>query len=298
MSLKFYIEPTSTGQSWTDVITNHIPHARCDTAEEADFIVSTKIPYGSTDVTFIQHVLHSYEHSKQRILVFLLSDYNEPLDVPLNILLFRAGMYRSHKKPNEHLIPYVWVKDELQGADDSPPLPKQTHRPIVGFCGSIASHPCRIPHLNQIKRAPDLKPNFMIRTDHWAGKPHDPQVVREFVKNIRESHFTMCSRGAGNWSARFYQVLSLGRIPVVVQADMVLPWEEHIPWQDIIVLCPQGQEQEIAPRIRQVWNTRDIVEMQRQCRHIYEQYLTPEAWGHRIATDVLEPLILSLDKSV
>lgn len=108
MSLKLYIEPTSTGQAWTDVITQHIPHTRCDIADEADFIVSTKIPYGSTDVTFIQHVLHSYEHSKQRVLVFLLSDYNEPLDVPLNVLLFRAGMYRSHKK-NKRILDSLCV---------------------------------------------------------------------------------------------------------------------------------------------------------------------------------------------
>lgn len=290
MSLKLYIEPTSTGHAWTDVITNHIPHTRCSKEEEADFIVSPKIPYGCINVTLIQQVLHSYQNSKKRVLVFLLSDYNEPLDVPPNVLLFRAGMYRSKRKPNEYLIPYVWVKQELKGEEDSPPLPRQTHRPIVGFCGSIASHPCRIQHINQIKRAPDLKPHFILRTDHWAGKPHDAQVVHEFVKNIRDSHFTLCSRGAGNWSARFYQVLSLGRIPVVVQTDMMLPWEEHIPWQDIIVFC--SNDQEIAPRIRQIWNTRDIMEMQRQCRRIYEEFLTPEAWGYRIAKEILEPLLM------
>jgi hypothetical protein len=289
MTLKFYTESTATNPHWTNVITRHIPHTPCDTPEEADFIVSTRIPYGSIDVQLIQTVLHSYRDIAHRILVFLLSDYNEPLDVPSNVLLFRAGMYRSHKKPNEYLIPYVWVKEELQGEDDSPPLPKQTHRPIIGFCGSITSHPCRIQHINQVKRAPDLKANFILRTDHWAGRPHDSQVVQQFVKNIRESHFTLCSRGAGNWSARFYQVLALGRIPVVVQTDMILPWEEHIPWQHIIVLCPQ--EQDIAPRIRQVWNTRNLVEMQRQCRRIYEEYLAPEAWGRRIAAEILQPLL-------
>jgi len=293
MSLKLYLEPTQGASSWTDAITQHIPHIPCNSMEEADFIVSTRIPYGSTDALLIQQTLHSYRDIKKRVLVFLLSDYNEPFDIPPNVLLFRAGMYRSKKKSNEYLIPYVWVKEELKGEEDSPPLPRQTHRPIVGFCGSIASHPCRLSHINQVKRAPDLKSNVIIRTDHWAGKPHDAQVVREFVKNIRDSHFTLCSRGAGNWSARFYQVLSLGRIPVVVDTDMVFPWEEHIPWQHIIVRCPQGQDQEIAPRIRQVWNAGNIVDVQRQCRRIYEEYLSPEAWGHRIATEILEPLLVS-----
>ena len=79
MSLKLYTEPSKTAPFWTNAITRHIPHTRCETPEEADFVVSTKIPSGSQDVTLIQTTLHSYRDTDHRVLVFLLSDYNEPL---------------------------------------------------------------------------------------------------------------------------------------------------------------------------------------------------------------------------
>lgn len=286
MSIRFYIEPYPE-DDWIRHMISFFPHTTT-TLEECDFIVSTTIPYGCINVSFIQQVLDSYRDSSKRVLVFLLSDYNEPLDVPSKVLLFRSGMYRSKRKPNEYLIPYIWVRNELQGDPMTYPFPA-TRKPTIGFCGSITSHPCRIQHINYIKRAPDIKTNFILRTDYWAGKPHDPTVVQEFIKNIQNNHLTLCSRGAGNWSARFYQVLSLGRIPVVVNTDMILPFENHIHWKDKIVLC--NDEKEITNAIRQFWNTNDIVQAQQECKQLYDAYLAPEKWCDWIVKEVLIPLL-------
>lgn len=282
MTLRFYIEPCQPNH-WVWSILQYIPH-ESSSLDDCDYIVSTVIPYGCTDSQLIQQVLQSYETTDKQAIVFLLSDYNEPFQIPPNVQLYRSGMYRSQRKPNEHLIPYVWVDHELQGTPDSTPLPKKIIHPLVGFCGSIASHSCRIQHLNQIKRHADIKTNFILRTDHWAGKPHDSEVVQQFVKNIQQTYFTLCSRGAGNWSARFYQVLSLGRIPIVVNTDMVLPFEDAIPWKDIIVLC--DTELDMAPAIRRFWNNKDIIQSQQQCKRIYDEYLSPNRWCTSVAVNL------------
>jgi hypothetical protein len=279
MTLRFYIEPKQT-DNWVSSILQYIPH-ESSSLDDCDYIVSTVIPYGCTDPHLIQQTLQSYKGIQKQVIVFLLSDYNEPFYIPSNVQLYRSGMYHSQRKPNEHLIPYVWVEHELQGHQDATPLPKKTINPLVGFCGSIASHPCRIQHLTQIKRHADIKTNFMLRTDHWAGKPHDPEVVQQFVKNIQQTYFTVCSRGAGNWSARFYQVLSLGRIPIVVNTDMVLPLEDIIPWKDIIVLC--DTETDLAPAIRRFWHNKDIIQAQQECKRMYEEYLSPKQWCAALA---------------
>jgi hypothetical protein len=285
MVLQFYIEGDGQKTNWFDSILQYIPHQRAS-FEESDFIISNKIPYGCTDALHIQTVIESYNNMSKQVIVFLLSDYNEPVTIPSNVLLFRSGMYCSKRYPNEYLIPYVWVEYELQGASATQPLPKRSRHPLIGFCGSIASHPCRIQHLNLVKRQPTMKTNFIIRTQHWAGKPHDPQVVQEFVKNIQENHFTVCSRGAGNWSARFYQVLSLGRIPIVVNTDMVMPLEDKIAWSNWIVLCQS--EQEIPTAIQRFWNEKDIVQAQEKCKQIYEEYLSPKQWCAILAEDLLQ----------
>ena len=52
------------------------------------------------------------------------------------------------------------------------------------------------------------------------------------------SPYILCVRGAGNYSARFYEALALGRIPVLVNTDCILPlkdkinWNEHCVWVD------------------------------------------------------------------
>jgi len=275
--LKLYIEP---GENiWIERIIKHIPHIT-STIEDCNYIVSSKIPYGCINSQLIQETLLSYT---KKAIVFLLSDYNEPFDVPSNVLLFRAGMYKSKKKPNEYLIPYIWSED---GLDSFPPLIKRTHQPLVGFCGTHTSHPCRMGHLNRINMAPDIRKKFIIRSDHWAGKPHDKQVIADFVKNIKETYFTVCSRGAGNWSDRFYKVMFLGRIPIVVDTDIVLPFEDRINWRDIIVYC--DSENDIANNIRNFWK-KDIVQAQIKIKEIYDTYLKPEKWCKIITDEILIP---------
>jgi hypothetical protein len=112
--------------------------------------------------------------------------------------------------------------------------------------------------------------NFVIRAQFWAGKPHDPVVVKEFEENILSSHFTICHRGSGNFSMRFYQTLSAGRIPILLNTDMTLPFEDEIPWNDIIVM--ETTQEALIERIMYVWNNKNILELQTRCRDIYEHY--------------------------
>ncbi len=137
--------------------------------------------------------------------------------------------------------------------------------------------------------ATDIRKKFILRSDYWAGKPHDRQVINDFVKNIEDTYFTLSSRGAGNWSARFYQVMYLGRIPIVVNTDLVMPFEDKINWRDVIVFC--DSENDLANNVRQFWRTKDIVQAQIRCKEIYEAYLTPEKWCKIIADEILIPLI-------
>jgi len=284
MSLQLYIEPYGDN-GWTERIIQHIPHI-LTSIDDCDYIVSSKIPYGTINCGIIQDALHSYKGVQKRVIVFMLSDINEPFDVPHNVLFFRAGMYRSHRKPNEYLIPHIWTADGL--GDRFEPLPKRSIHPLVGFCGTMTSHPCRVQHINKIQMAPDIKKKFIIRSHYWAGKPNDQQVINEFVNNIKDAHFTLSSRGAGNWSARFYQVLYLGRIPIVVDTDIVMPFEDKINWRDVIVFC--DSENELPHRIKHFWSTCDIIHAQMKCKEIYDTYLTPEKWCNRIATEILIPM--------
>ena len=45
------------------------------------------------------------------------------------------------------------------------------------------------------------------------------------------SPYSLCVRGAGNYSARFYEALAMGRIPVLVNTDCILPLDDEIDWK-------------------------------------------------------------------
>ena len=45
------------------------------------------------------------------------------------------------------------------------------------------------------------------------------------------SPYSLCVRGAGNYSARFYEALAMGRIPVLVNTDCILPLDDKINWK-------------------------------------------------------------------
>ena len=100
MVLKLYIEPPDI---WTKSIIQYVEYIPSP-IEDCDYIISSKIPWGSTNSQMIQEVLYSYKYKKA--IVFLVSDYNEPFDIPNNVLLFRTGLYKSQQKSNEYLLPY------------------------------------------------------------------------------------------------------------------------------------------------------------------------------------------------
>ena len=281
MSLKLYIESSDT---WIQSIIQYITYIP-SSLEDCDYIVSCKIPWGSINIGLIQDVLNSYKTIGKKVIIFLVSDYNDPFDIPNNILLFRTGMYKSLQKSNEYLLPYPITKSDLKNEPPFDPLPKKGLKPVVGFCGSIISHPSRVQYINKLKQIPNIKKNIIIKTEYWGGNPHNIDVVKEFINNIKDSYFTLSTRGTGNWSARFYQVLYLGRIPILVNTDLVFPFEDRINWRDIIVYC--DSENDIENNLKNFWNTKDILQAQIKCKEIYDTYLDIEKWCKIITKEIL-----------
>ena len=190
-------------------------------------------------------------------------------------------MYRSYKQSNEHLLPYVWVKKELACSELLPFAPSfhMSLKPLIGFCGLL--HPCRMNQITRVKSSSRVTSKIIMNTTYWGGAPGDINVIRPYLQNIMDTQFTLCGRGTGNFSARFYHVLAMGRIPIVVDTDMVFPLEDRIPWENIIVRC---KEEDIVTATVAFRNTHDIVTAQRRCREVYDRYLAPEAWCGALAT--------------
>jgi hypothetical protein len=134
--------------------------------------------------------------------------------------------------------------------------------------------------------------NFLERERFLGGAISrgrlDPAAMRrvrdEYVRNMVESDYVLCSRGAGNFSYRLYETLSCGRIPVFVETDTVLPYDFVLDWRDYCVWVDESELESIGDRVLAFHNNlgeHEFVELQRECRRFWEEYLAPEGFFGR-----------------
>ena len=127
--------------------------------------------------------------------------------------------------------------------------------------------------------------NFRLRQAFWNGALNGPpdaaflqQTRWEFVENMASSDYVLCVRGAGNFSYRLYETLSCGRIPVFLDTDCVLPYEDWIDWRRYCVWVPEGELPRIVEHVaafHESLTPAEFQERQRACRRLWEEWLSP-----------------------
>ena len=96
-----------------------------------------------------------------------------------------------------------------------------------------------------------------------------------FITNTGKTDYTLCVRGTGNYSGRFYMALNAGRIPVLLDTDVVIPFAERLH----IVRVPIQSLNKIDEIVLEHFeNTSDkeFREMKAHNRFVYNQFMAPE----------------------
>lgn len=140
--------------------------------------------------------------------------------------------------------------------------------------------------LSILKKSSLIETNFLIRDFFQNGLCRGDIVNQaekhkstqsDFYKNVSTSDYTLAPRGGGNFSYRFSETLCFGRIPLFINADSPLPFDDEINWKD---LCIWVEERDIlhAPEIiakyHQNLSPEAFLEKQQACRKIWEDYLS------------------------
>ncbi len=179
-------------------------------------------------------------------------------DFPVNILLpnstfLRVGLEPSEKVMNTIIIPYNIISLSHL------PLNEYHDNPKVGFTGlvpelsigrslkSIRKSP-RHPILAngaivrrlalQKLRKTSLNQEIIIRKTYGGVSrlvSNAEKKRHEYINNIGESDFVLCPRGDSNASLRFYETLSAGRIPLIPDTQIKLPYLENVNLKKITV---------------------------------------------------------------
>lgn len=192
-----------------------------------------------------------------------------------NLIVLRESGYKSKFGANEFTLPSFIGDPLKKYYDRSEPfiLPYQKE-PVVGFCGQahysvrtaltqlaqiakrniqyhfrlrpeepevlLSTIHFRAKILKGLQDHPGVKTNFILREKYRAGvseykDKHKHQTTLEFYNNMKTSPYIVCMRGGGNFSVRFYEALAMGRIPVFINTDSSLPFDDRIDWKKHVV---------------------------------------------------------------
>ena len=262
------------------------------------------------------------------LLIDGVGDIERPIPIPHAVIL-RYGGYRTAVDSRElHIPPYAddllerYCGGILQVRD-------KAVVPVVGFAGWTQMGPIQLikaiikelpvrlrgladrrygAHIKGIflrrralaaLRRSEVKANIIERRSYSAhaktasGAPHELQ--REFVDTILASDYCLDVRGDANNSTRLFEILSLGRIPVIVDTERNLPFGGEVDYKSFALLVDFRDIDQLSERIiqfNQSLSPERFAQMQHTARQAYEQYFRIDAVMPHIIAKLKERITL------
>jgi hypothetical protein len=275
----------------------------------------------------LAQMLDEAREANKPILIEAAGDVHGVVDVPHSVVL-RIDQYRFALPQNEIKIPVIC--EDLLETHRAGKFQARAKGdvPIVGFVGwgrlslkqRVRTFIKEIPHrlvnlfnsnyavyvkgvfwreraVKIFTASPRIKTNFIIRTSYSGNVKTavgDMQKNRvEFVENILYSDYTLIVRGDANEATRFYETLSLGRIPVLIDTAVVLPLEHLINYREFCVIIDHrelSRAPDILADFHATLTPESFVAMQEKARYIFEHYLRFDAFSKHLAEMLKERL--------
>ena len=270
----------------------------------------------------LQRRLDQLEAVSQRLgkplLLFRYHDSSEPLP-HAHGWVWRTSLLASQRGSHEQALPAFHADPQPQwqalgGCVD--PLPWSAV-PSVGFCGqALPLDPGLRKHLGELLRqrlgrplvgipgyrwrrdamrscrrhSANLRCGFLLSNPLETTPPEEQR--RRFLANLYGHHYVICASGYGNYSYRFYEALAAGRIPVFIDSDCVLPFDELVPWRELVVWVEADAVQHTAERILAFHRRFDVegfAQHQRRLRQLWQEICTLAGFQHTVSSQLAHP---------
>lgn len=270
--------------------------------KESDYFL---LPFGYSFDEDQQKVINAFiakakDHQK-KTLIFYNSDDDSEIKGS-DIIVFRTSFNASTKFKYEYALP-GWSLDFKNYMKDGAVFYLQKEdKPTVSYCGyidhlheslfwkikrTVTRNPdheskakaTRGKAVRVLSRNKEITGNFIIRNGFWAAGMNDKlQARKEYATNMINSIYAIVTRGGGNFSYRLYEVLSCGRIPLFINTDSVLPFEEDIKWKYHMVWLDvkDGDKiDEVLLDFHKRTTNDELKTIQISNRKLYEEKLSP-----------------------
>ena len=156
----------------------------------------------------------------------------------------------------------------------------------ANFVGAVNTHPIRGKLISYLSEEKLWSIIIMLIRGEFHGPVIDgtERIKRELQFNnaMKRSPMTFCPRGTGMHSNRFFQTMSLGRVPILIAEHCALPFEEEINYEDFCFNLSYDR----LDKISRILDTGDK-ELGKMCKSsykIYSEYLSLESYGIKLVS--------------
>ena len=156
--------------------------------------------------------------------------------------------------------------------EDAPLLCIPHRRPFFGtdkkrykasFIGRVDTHPMRRAMHDALKGRHDI---FLFDGDKGE---------RSFVRMMTQSLISLCPRGYGGSSFRFYESMQLGTVPLLFGDLDTRPFKEFLPWNEVSFFASSTDE---LTNIIDGAHEDDLLKMGERARTVYREALSYGRW--------------------
>jgi len=136
--------------------------------------------------------------------------------------------------------------------------------------------------------------NFWGREFLSRQKENATRLRQEFTSNIYRNLYLLSIRGVGNYSFRFFEILSAGRIPVIIDTDAPLPMEDTIDYRSFCLFVDANDLNQLGRKIIEHHAASDdhmIEDMQLKAKNAFREKLRFDVFSKNLFKDTLPAMI-------
>ena len=251
----------------------------------------------------------------KKVLSWTSGDFGVKVPNFDNLVVLRASGYRSKLPAYHHGMP-VFFGDPLKSFYHREEifLREKPGKPVVGFCGQAKGTPAkyaldvvrtvlrnaRFYTGLSVENPQDIYPSTLRRARVLHTIEKDGRLIADFIKrdryragvatpearlhttmeyydNMIRSDYIVCVRGGGNFSVRLYETLAMGRIPVFVHTDCLLPLADQVDWKRHVVWVEEAHADRIGDIILDFHhglNPTSFRSLQMENRRLWKEQMT------------------------
>ena len=278
--------------------------------------------YGKTNEA--NEILEYYEMFNKPIITWVSGDYTHRVKDG-GFILLQQNLYESKRKNNEYAYPAI-IRDpfdylKFYGVNIASGINKTS----ISFCGTsnwtfldkiesilkeiffrikngafkryldlsfpVSGMNLRCNLLKLLDQNTNLDTHIIIRKRRDNSLISKEKYKFEYWNNILLAPFTICIRGNGNFSVRFYETLASGRIPILIDTDCVLPLNNEINWHNHCIIIKNTEPKKIVDSVSlsiNDMNDNDIINMQKANRKLWLDKLSYSGFYYSFTKKILK----------